>query len=226
MAAAMAVELLLVIVIYAAGAFGVHWAHRRRQRVPARGSHHYVLHVHNDGRRLEWVVRALLWHGLRRDRGIRITVIDEGSTDDTPELLRLLVRTFGIGEGRTLSVSGGCGASPDGVCGPGGRSGAGGAGNAALHGRTGVRKGGSIGAAGRAGGRGGVIGDAGDRSGGGVGKKGALQGPDGREDGRCGRCGGGDGREVGREPGHETVRVRLFRPEDWHKLPPVCSWVR
>jgi len=99
-----AFELLLVIGIYALGAAGVHWAHRRRGKA-ASPSRHYVLHVRDDGRRLEWVVRALLWHGLRRDRGIRITVIDDGSTDDTPALVHLMIRRFGIGAERAAGAS-------------------------------------------------------------------------------------------------------------------------
>lgn len=105
----MGIELLLAIGIYALGAFAVHVAHGRRGGRSA-GSRHYVLHARNEGRRLEWVVRALLWHGAFRESGIRITVIDDGSTDETPELLRLLARTCGIrreiGEPRARAEAG------------------------------------------------------------------------------------------------------------------------
>jgi len=132
----MIAELLLVIGIYALGAACVHAACRRREGRSG-GSRHYVLHARNEGRRLEWVVRALHWHGLTADRGIRITVIDEGSSDETPELVRLLARTHGIRQEPVL--------------------------HAAAADREGVR---------------------------------------------------------------ETVRVVLHHPDDWNKLPPLCSWVR
>lgn len=101
----MVFELLAAIGIYVLGAFGVHWAHRRKRSLPAGPSRHYVLHAWNDGGRLEWIVRALLWHGSLRGGGVRITVIDEGSTDETPELLRLLARSCGIQSEPAMQIS-------------------------------------------------------------------------------------------------------------------------
>lgn len=131
------IGLVVAIGIYALGAFGVHWAYRRKQAGRISRTRHYVLHAWNEGGRLEWVVRALLWHGLLRDRDIRVTVIDEHSTDETPDIVRVLERSCGI--------------------------------------------------------------------------RGAVSRAD------------GGSQQPEQAPG--IVCVRLDRPEDWHKLPPVCSWV-
>lgn len=132
----MVVGLLVAISFYGLGALGVLWAHRRKQVQHASTSRHYVLHARNDSRRLEWVVRCLLWHGSLGDPDICVTVVDEGSTDETPAIAGVLARTRGIGQAPLLQVS----AAP--------------------------------------------------------------------------------------ERGDGTVCVHLHRPEDWHKLPPACQWVR
>lgn len=134
----MVIELLVAIGFYGLGALGVLWAHRRKAAHGSATPRHYVLHALNDSCRLEWVVRCLLWHGSLRDQGIAVTVIDEGSTDETPAIAGLLARTHGIGQAQRMQVSQ-C-TAPE---------------------RSGV-----------------------------------------------------------------TVRVHLRRPEDWHKLPTACQWVR
>lgn len=133
----MVIGLLVAIGFYGLGALGVLWAHRRKRLRHAVASRHYVLHARNDSRRLEWVVRGLLWHGSLRDPDIRVTVVDEGSTDETRAIAGLLARTCGIGQPPRLKGSG-------------------------------------------------------------------QSAPE---------------RDV-------TVRVHLHHPEDWHKLPPACQWVR
>jgi hypothetical protein len=83
------VQLLIwIIIAYAAGALAVHIAYRRLQGTS--DSKHYVLYTLNDQRHIEWAVRSLMLFYWLRNKTISITIIDEGSTDDTLAIVRSL----------------------------------------------------------------------------------------------------------------------------------------
>lgn len=87
--------LLLIAIVYAAGAFAVHAAYRRcGGHVP--GAKHYVLHTMNDQRHVEWAVRSLTLFCWLSGKPVTITIVDEGSTDDTLEIVRRLSRRHGF----------------------------------------------------------------------------------------------------------------------------------
>lgn len=61
---------------------------------------HYRLLVHNSEQVLERAVRKLLFRSYWSGKPIRITLIEEGSTDDTPRMLAILAREpYGCGFG-------------------------------------------------------------------------------------------------------------------------------
>lgn len=53
---------------------------------------HYRLLVHNSEQVLERVVRSLLFRSYWSGRPIRITLIDDGSVDDTKQMAAVLMR--------------------------------------------------------------------------------------------------------------------------------------
>jgi len=83
--------LLCIVVIYAAGAVAVQLAWRFCGRRLS-GEKHYILHTLNDQRHVEWAVRSLTLFGWLSGRPVSITIVDEGSTDDTLAIVRCLSR--------------------------------------------------------------------------------------------------------------------------------------
>lgn len=81
------------------GAYGlcivlVHAAHAwtRGGRMAVR---HYVLIGSNQQHRIEWLIRSLLLFGWLRGCSVQITLLDEGSQDDTLEIARKLQQQSG-----------------------------------------------------------------------------------------------------------------------------------
>lgn len=49
---------------------------------------HYVLVTRNHGSQLEWYLMSLNWYSLWRGLLLRVTVLDDGSQDDTKEIMK------------------------------------------------------------------------------------------------------------------------------------------
>ncbi|MBP2001785.1 hypothetical protein J2Z69_002841 [Paenibacillus shirakamiensis] len=76
---------LWIIACYGLATLVVHWVHVgyiRRQAAESQFEH-FILVTHNHGQQMEWYLRAISWYGQIRGRNCRITVLDEGSEDDT-----------------------------------------------------------------------------------------------------------------------------------------------
>ncbi|MDH6350891.1 MULTISPECIES: glycosyltransferase [Brevibacillus] len=67
------------------------WA-SRMDSVTELSHEHYRLLVHNSEQVLERAVRSLLFRSEWSGKPVRITLIDEGSTDDTSRMLSILTR--------------------------------------------------------------------------------------------------------------------------------------
>ena len=89
----MILGLLWIIGVYALGAVAVHAAYRRFAQSDGADVKHYVLYTLNDSRHIEWAVRSISWFYWLRGRQVLITVIDEGSTDETLLIVNSLERT-------------------------------------------------------------------------------------------------------------------------------------
>lgn len=98
--------LFFIIGVYALGAAVVHAASNHRFRGHA-SDRHYVLYTHNDGHLVEWAVRSLIWFYWLQGGRLQITIIDEGSTDDTLPIADSLARTheLQVHRGGVLSTS-------------------------------------------------------------------------------------------------------------------------
>ncbi|PDO09789.1 MAG: hypothetical protein BLM47_10580 [Candidatus Reconcilbacillus cellulovorans] len=84
--------------LWIAGCYGlvllfVHLWHRRfaERRTP---EPHFVLVTRNNQQHIEWVVRSLVWTARLRGKSIRISVLDDGSSDDTAAIVARLSRRF------------------------------------------------------------------------------------------------------------------------------------
>ncbi|MGN7469320.1 glycosyltransferase family 2 protein [Brevibacillus sp. SAFN-007a] len=83
----------------------------RMNSVAELSQEHYRLLVHNSEQVLERAVRRLLFRSYWSGKPIRITLIEEGSTDDTSRMLTILAREpYGCGlcmaDGQTESATG------------------------------------------------------------------------------------------------------------------------
>lgn len=89
------IEALLWII----GSYGtcialVHIAHAWGQR-KVKPIRHFVLVSHNNQLQVEWYVRLLLLFAWVKGQPMKITVVDEGSTDDTISIVSKIKRYFG-----------------------------------------------------------------------------------------------------------------------------------
>ncbi|HZG87381.1 hypothetical protein [Paenibacillus sp.] len=84
-------ELIAVIAAYGIGVGLVHWL-RRRSREGREGTKHAVIVTRDAGSIVEWHLRALAFGQWLKSRYTKITLIDEGSSDDT---LRIAERLLG-----------------------------------------------------------------------------------------------------------------------------------
>ena len=66
-------------------------AHNRMSQYGSK-SIHYVLYTLNDQQHIEWVIRSLLWFYFLHGKSITVTIIDEGSSDDTMAIVSTLSR--------------------------------------------------------------------------------------------------------------------------------------
>jgi cellulose synthase/poly-beta-1,6-N-acetylglucosamine synthase-like glycosyltransferase len=86
--------LLWIIGTYGLCVILVHIAYglRRRRRSVVR---HYVLVSRNHQLQIEWYIRSLRLVSWIKGQEVNITVIDDGSTDETLEIVRKLQRRWG-----------------------------------------------------------------------------------------------------------------------------------
>ena len=102
-------EILLGVVgCYGAAVAVVHLARLLRAKSPRR-DRHYILLTRNDESRLESCIRSLLLFSRQSGTSVRITVFDQGSTDDTaPIAMRqegvTLLRAYGTEPAAEASV--------------------------------------------------------------------------------------------------------------------------
>lgn len=100
----MILGMLCIIAVYGIGIALVHWQHARarsRLSVAACGKHpdheaghdHYLLITGDHQHQIEWIIRSLLFYAWIKGKDIRITVLDEGSSDDTTEIVRRFATT-------------------------------------------------------------------------------------------------------------------------------------
>lgn len=61
---------------------------------------HYVLITRNHGSQLEWYLMSLAWYSLWRGVPLRVTVLDDGSQDDT----KAIMKCWKINKGMELAV--------------------------------------------------------------------------------------------------------------------------
>lgn len=87
--------LFFIVGVYALGAAAVHAAYNQHIRGRA-GNRHYVLYTLNDGHFIEWAVRSLIWFYWLQGHRPQITIIDEGSTDDTLSIAGSLAKTHSL----------------------------------------------------------------------------------------------------------------------------------
>lgn len=83
--------LLAVIGCYAIAAFMVHVAYRL-SKSREETNKHYILVAENDGHKMEWYLRSFMFFMRRTGAAVRLTVVDQGSSDDTVAIANRLAR--------------------------------------------------------------------------------------------------------------------------------------
>ncbi|MBB3110502.1 hypothetical protein FHS18_002569 [Paenibacillus phyllosphaerae] len=94
--------LLWVLGCYILAALCVHIAFRISAKKKREA--HYVLVAGNEEERMEWYMRALRQHAYVHGKELQVTVLDDGSRDDTLRIAKLFER-----EGMKVTVAGGTG---------------------------------------------------------------------------------------------------------------------
>ncbi|MCZ8514866.1 hypothetical protein O9H85_21075 [Paenibacillus filicis] len=79
----MLIGLVWIVGCYAAGIALIHILHSRWTRREQAGTVHYALMTRDDQNTVEWFIRSLHFFSWLKGRAITITIIDEGSSDDT-----------------------------------------------------------------------------------------------------------------------------------------------
>lgn len=79
----MMLGLVWIVGCYTAGVVILHLLHSQWMKRGADRTVHYVLRTLNNQLQLEWYIRSLYFFSWMKGRTIRITLADEGSTDDT-----------------------------------------------------------------------------------------------------------------------------------------------
>ncbi|MFD1179575.1 hypothetical protein ACFQ3W_25205 [Paenibacillus puldeungensis] len=80
-----------ILLCYGLAAVLVHMLHRfYSRRKPNSHMIHYVLVTRNHEGQMEWYLRALSWYARLRGLSLQVTVLDEGSKDDTLAIARRL----------------------------------------------------------------------------------------------------------------------------------------
>lgn len=80
---------LLIIGTYFCSAIAIHLAYSRMS-INDIESKHYVLYTLDNQLHIEWIIRSLILFYWLQGKSISITIIDEGSSDDTLAILGLL----------------------------------------------------------------------------------------------------------------------------------------
>ncbi|MDQ1911270.1 hypothetical protein RAC89_12520 [Paenibacillus sp. GD4] len=75
---------------YAVGILLIHWLHWRFQRRGLERMMHYVLVTRNNQLQVEWYIRSLGFFSWLKGRAITVTLVDEGSTDETLSIVARL----------------------------------------------------------------------------------------------------------------------------------------
>lgn len=94
----MIIGFLWIVGCYASCIAIAHWLYRRASQQGKLQPVHYVLITCNHQNQIEWVIRSLLFFSQFKGRPIFISVIDEGSSDDT---LAIIAR---LGREQTLNI--------------------------------------------------------------------------------------------------------------------------
>lgn len=87
--------LLWIFGSYAASIALVHWFYRR-QLNEARQATHFLLITCNSQMQVEWYIRSLHFFSRLKGREIQVTLMDEGSTDDTLAIVDRMRREYQI----------------------------------------------------------------------------------------------------------------------------------
>lgn len=89
----MVLGLLWIIGIYGLCALLVHVVHSGFHRHPKEVLvKHYVLITHNNQLHIEWYMRSLILFSWLKGKEIKVTVMDEGSSDDTVAIVEKMAR--------------------------------------------------------------------------------------------------------------------------------------
>jgi hypothetical protein len=86
--------LIWIVGIYAAGLAMIHWLHWRWRKNGEARTTHYVLMTRNNQHQVEWYIRSLHFFSWMKGRSIAVTVVDEGSTDETLEIVGRLADEY------------------------------------------------------------------------------------------------------------------------------------
>ncbi|WP_426450498.1 hypothetical protein ACP26L_00465 [Paenibacillus sp. S-38] len=92
----MMLGLVWIIGCYAAGIAVIHALHRQWKRRGARQAAHYVLYTQNAQMQLEWYLRSLFFFSWMKGRNIEVTLVDEGSADETLEIAVRMAREHSL----------------------------------------------------------------------------------------------------------------------------------
>lgn len=87
-------EMIAIVVVYGLSVGAVHVAAGRKPRRGASAAAQYVLYMKNDQRHVEWAVYSLLFVNWLRGQPVRIVIVDEGSSDDSPAIIRRLSKCY------------------------------------------------------------------------------------------------------------------------------------
>ncbi|MEK4513092.1 hypothetical protein [Paenibacillus sp. FSL K6-2524] len=87
-----------ILLGYGLAAVLVHVFHSRYLRSKRKGNKqiHYILVTHNHENQMEWYLRALSWYARLRGESLRVTVLDEGSQDDTLAIMQRMQNMSGM----------------------------------------------------------------------------------------------------------------------------------
>ncbi|AZK45904.1 hypothetical protein [Paenibacillus lentus] len=87
-----------VLLSYGVAGLIVHLLHNRQLRDKPNlcKQVHYILVAHNHEKQMEWYLRALLWYSCLRAQSLRVTILDEGSQDDTLAIIERMKYANGM----------------------------------------------------------------------------------------------------------------------------------
>lgn len=92
----MMIGLLYILGIYAAGLAIIHWLHGRWTKEEGARRPHYILMTRDNQLQIEWYIRSLFFFSRVKGRHIIVTIVDEGSTDDTLEIAVRLAKEYAL----------------------------------------------------------------------------------------------------------------------------------